>query len=113
MSHHGRELEFCHFILEQIVSGKKLNKRETEKIAADYGILDKNAVKEMCELAIVFQARKLAEKTMGRSFRYHKIVELYHSQVNLSHRTSQSVMLQQYSTPAPIAFLAGIFGVRL
>jgi predicted RNA methylase len=29
--------------------------------------------------------------------------------VNLSHRTSQSILLQQYSTPAPIAFLAGIF----
>jgi tRNA1(Val) A37 N6-methylase TrmN6 len=34
---------------------------------------------------------------------------MYRSQVNLSHRTSQSVMLQQYSTPAPIAFLAGSF----
>ncbi|MCK5467506.1 MAG: strawberry notch family protein, partial [Cyclobacteriaceae bacterium] len=29
--------------------------------------------------------------------------------MNLSHRTSQSMLLQQYSTPAPIGFLAGIF----
>ncbi|MEO8760944.1 MAG: strawberry notch-like NTP hydrolase domain-containing protein, partial [Bacteroidia bacterium] len=41
--------------------------------------------------------------------RYAEIVTLYKNQVNLSHRTSQSILLQQYSTPAPIGYLAGIF----
>ena len=40
---------------------------------------------------------------------YFDIVDLYNHQVNLSHRTSQSILLQQYSTPAPIGYLAGIF----
>jgi len=29
--------------------------------------------------------------------------------MNLSHRTSQSMLLQQYSTPAPVAYLAGLY----
>src|SRR5690606_33042045 len=41
--------------------------------------------------------------------RIQSIVDLYKSQVNLSYRTSQSILLQQYSTPAPISFLAGVF----
>jgi len=109
MSHQGKELDFCHFILQKIVSGVKMNKRDTERFAAQFEIFDKNAVKEMCELAIVFRARELAQGAGSLRERYHAIVELYRSQVNLSHRTSQSVMLQQYSTPAPIAFLAGTF----
>ena len=109
MSHQGKELEFCHFILQKIVSGVKMNKRDTERFAAQFEIFDKNAIKELCELAIVFRARELAGANKPLKERYDDIVALYRSQVNLSHRTSQSVMLQQYSTPAPIAFLAGSF----
>ena len=109
MKHAGKELDFCNFIHQKIKDGAKLNKRNTEKFAADFGIFDKNAVKELCELAIVFRARELARGNKSLKARYDDIVELYRSQVNLSHRTSQSVMLQQYSTPAPIAFLAGSF----
>jgi hypothetical protein len=57
----------------------------------------------------VARARRLAQIDKPFRERYEDIVALYRSQVNLSHRTSQSVMLQQYSTPAPIAFLAGSF----
>ena len=109
MRHSGREMEFCNFIYQKIVDKVKLNKRDTERFAADFGIVDQNAVKELCELAIVYRARDLAHRKNTLKVRYDDIVELYRSQVNLSHRTSQSVMLQQYSTPAPIAFLAGTF----
>jgi hypothetical protein len=109
MKHTGKEMEFCDFIHRKLSGGEKLNKRDTERFAANFGIFDKNAIKELCELAIVFRARKLANRTISRKVRYDDIVALYRSQVNLSHRTSQSVMLQQYSTPAPIAFLAGTF----
>lgn len=37
------------------------------------------------------------------------MVDFYHSQVNLSLRTSTSVLLQQYSTPSPIAYLMGVY----
>jgi hypothetical protein len=63
----------------------------------------------LTELAIVKRARDLAHANGSVKERFESIVELYHSQVNLSHRTSQSILLQQYSTPAPIAYLAGIF----
>jgi len=109
MNHHGKEIDFCNFILKKIKDGVKLNKRDTERFAAQFDISDKNTVKELCELAIVFRARELANNKKSLKERYNDIVELYRSQVNLSHRTSQSVMLQQYSTPAPIAFLAGSF----
>ena len=109
MNHTGREMEFCNFIHQKIIDGVKMNKRDTERFAGQFGISDKNAIKELCELAIVFRARKLAQSDKPFKERYDNIVALYRSQVNLSHRTSQSVMLQQYSTPAPIAFLAGTF----
>ncbi|MBS1981685.1 MAG: strawberry notch C-terminal domain-containing protein [Bacteroidetes bacterium] len=86
------------------------NKLLLEKMARSFGIHDKNLVKEFSELAIVRQARMLAHqhnKTIAE--KYADIVELYRAQVNLSHRTSQSIMLQQYSTPAPIGYLMGIF----
>jgi hypothetical protein len=83
------KIEFCIFIHRKIVDGVKMNKRDTERFAAEYGIDDKNAVKELCELAIVSRARwfavfdKLAGTMKGR---YDNIVALYRSQVNLSNR---------------------------
>ena len=87
----------------------KHNKKSIEKIAATFQIYDKTEIKELTELAIVKQARALAHLPVSVAERFEKIVALYHSQVNLSHRTSQSVLLQQYSTPAPISYLAGVF----
>jgi hypothetical protein len=85
------------------------NKLSIEKLAASYGIKDKTLVKELTELAIVILARGLAHAPGTIRERFDRIVELYSSQVNLSHRTSQSILLQQYSTPAPISYLAGVF----
>jgi hypothetical protein len=101
---------FTKHIYESLVAGDKLDKRKAESIAAGYGIDDKNTIKEMCELAVVYRARQLAHAEHPNSrYIFNNIVQLYRSQTNLSHRTSQSVMLQQYSTPAPIALLAGLF----
>lgn len=84
------------------------DKRSIEKLAGSFGITDKTEVKELTELAIVKRARDLA--LMGdTALAYQAIVNLYNNQVNLSHRTSQSILLQQYSTPAPIGYLMGIF----
>jgi hypothetical protein len=88
---------------------KPHNKLSIEKLAASFGISDKTEVKELTELAIVNRARELAHEPGSIKERFDKIVDLYKSQVNLSHRTSQSILLQQYSTPAPIGYLAGVF----
>lgn len=100
---------FVEKVLSELVAGKKHNKISIEKLAAAYGITDKTEVKELTELAIVIRARELAHSEGTIKDRFDKIVELYYSQVNLSHRTSQSILLQQYSTPAPIGYLAGVF----
>lgn len=100
---------FLQHIRKELDAGAKHNKKSIEKIAASYLITDKTQVKEFTELAIVLKARELAHLDESIPDRYFRIVGLYRQQVNLSHRTSQSVMLQQYSTPAPISFLAGVF----
>jgi len=86
------------------------NKRTIEKLAAGFGITNKNETKELTELAIVGIAREIAgDIALTIQQRYWKIVDLYTHQVNLSHRTSHSVLLQQYSTPAPISYLASVY----
>ncbi len=100
---------FVFAVEAELMLKKKHNKTSIEKLAATYGITDKTEVKELTELAIVKQARKIAHGEGLAHDKFEKIVELYQNQVNLSHRTSQSILLQQYSTPAPIGYLAGLF----
>jgi hypothetical protein len=104
-----KEDEFVSAVEKDLAAKKSHNKISVEKLAASFGITDKNHVKELTELAIVNRARLLAHCEGTVRERFDRIVELYHSQVNLSHRTSQSILLQQYSTPAPIGYLAGVF----
>jgi predicted RNA methylase len=101
--------QFINHIGSDLLNKTKHNKKSVEKLAASYGIVDKTEVKEFTELAIVSRAREIALSDFSTKAKYWQIVNLYQSQVTLSHRTSQSVLLQQYSTPAPISFLAGIF----
>ena len=87
----------------------KYNKTSLERFATGFGLTDKNEVKELAELAIVREARTVALGSGDTWDKYRQIVELYRNQVNLSHRTSNSILMQQYSTAAPIAYLAGLF----
>lgn len=88
----------------------KQTKRSLESRAAAMGIGDQNEVKELTELAIVNTARNIAlQKDSTTEEKFGQMVQLYKAQVNLSHRTSQSILLQQYSTPAPIGYLMGVF----
>jgi len=104
-----KQQEFVRAIQTDLFTDKKHNKISVQKLAAGFGITDKTLVKELTELAIVETARMYAHQPGTIRERYGKIVELYYRQVNLSHRTSQSILLQQYSTPAPIGYLVGVF----
>lgn len=106
LKHHS---EFVERVRVELRSKNKHNKKSIEKLASTYGIKDKTEVKELTELAIVLESRDIAHTKLSNQEKYDLIVELYHHQVNLSHRTSQSILLQQYSTPAPIGFVAGLF----
>jgi len=101
--------QFLQHVRKELDAKNKHNRKSIARIAASYGITDKSEVKEYTELAIVLKARSIALSSLPLEEKYQSIVELYQSQVNISHRTSQSILLQQYSTPAPISFLAGIF----
>lgn len=65
-------------------------------------------VEEAIELATVIQARAIvdASSDMTEGQVYQRMVDLYVQQPTLSQRTSTSVEMQAYSTPAPLAYLA-------
>ena len=108
--HTENSLRFVQAMLDELSNNTKHNKTTVEKIAVKFGIENKNLVKELTEFAIVKKARMLANNHVYTiREKYNIIVALYNSQVNLSQRTSESILLQQYSTPAPIGFLMGVF----
>jgi hypothetical protein len=104
-----KQQQFTGKMMTLLNKGASMNKRSVEKEAAAFGITDKTLIKELTELAIVKVARDIAALSLSTFQKFQKIVDLYARQVILSHRTSQSILLQQYSTPAPIAYLAGVF----
>lgn len=100
---------FYNEVYKVILKKDKTSKTKIEKLAFKFSITDKNTIKEITENAIVSIARDIASQNKSVKERYDQIVSLYNSQVNLSQRTSQSMLLQQYSTPATIGFLMGIY----
>ncbi|GAF05335.1 N-6 DNA methylase family protein [Saccharicrinis fermentans] len=97
-------------VREDLLGARKHSKTTIESIAKSFGITNKNLVKEFTELAIILNAREVAhDSSLSTYEKYLDIVALYQSQVNLSMRTSMSVLMQQYSTPAPISFLASSY----
>lgn len=101
--------EFVTFVEKDLYIGYKHNKRSIEALAYSLKIADKTEIKELTELAIVNIARRIAHENKTVEEKFYRIVDLYNNQMILSHRTSQSILLQQYSTPAPIAYLMGVF----
>ncbi len=100
-------------IREDLRNGVRHTKVSIENLGKKYGIENKNLVKEFTELAIVLNARDIAQSSSFSVYeKYLDIVSLYQSQVNLSMRTSMSVLMQQYSTPAPISFLASSYVLK-
>lgn len=104
------QIKFLEAMIGNLKTGTRLNRDKVENIAQEqYSISDKYNVKELCELAVVIYCRSIGASALSILHKYEKIVEAYQAQVNLSHRTSESIMLQQYSTPCPISFMAGVF----
>jgi hypothetical protein len=101
--------EFLTYMEKDLRIGYKHSKRSVEALAFSLKINDRTEIKELTELAICNVAREIALAKGTTREKYDRIVKLYNDQMILSHRTSQSVMLQQYSTPAPIGYLMGVF----
>lgn len=103
-----KEDKFYRHLVKEISKGTRYNKRTLEKEGEQFGITDKTWIKELSELAIVTIAREriAANQDKGIKATFQSLVDLYNLQHTLSLRTSHSMMLQQYSTPAPLAYLA-------
>ncbi len=68
---------------------------------------DETQIKELYEVAIMRALKsRLTDNVQAN---YETAQEIYKKQINFAHRTSNSVMLQQYSTPLPLAYLAGAY----
>ena len=67
-------------------------------------------LEEAIEIAVVQEARRIANSGAEPSAVFDKLVDLYNRQPNLSTRTSTSMERQAYSTPAPLAYLASRLG---
>lgn len=110
-----KENEFYQSVKESLTNSAELNNPYLDKLAVKYELTDKAdnpnkaLIKELTELAICNTARELASHSTSIDARFRSIVDLYYRQPNISHRTSESILLQQYSTPVPICFLAGVF----
>lgn len=95
--------------VKSLLKEGRVDKRLATKLAHDSGITDPTTIKESLELAVVLTCREAAAESESLQEAFSRIESIYQNQVILSYRTSQSVMLQQYSTPAPISFLAGCY----
>ncbi len=103
--------EFIDFLVTELSLGKEISRTKQENKASSFGITDKTQVKEYSELALAMVARSIAREnsdTTGEK-RFTALLDLYQRQANMSFRSSESILLGQYSTPLPITFLAGFF----
>ena len=85
---------------------------ELRKIAERVGLKDikDTDLQELAETAIVKRARGIASsESANDAVKFERIKKLYENQPSLNQRDSERVMKQQYSTPAPYAFLADMY----
>ena len=85
---------------------------ELRKIAERLGLKDikDTDLQELAETAIVKRARGIASsESTNNAEKFKRIKALYENQPSLNQRDSERVMKQQYSTPAPYAFLADMY----
>ena len=85
---------------------------ELRKIAERVGLKDikDTDLQELAETAIVQRARGIASsESTNDAVKFERIKTLYENQPSLNQRDSERVMKQQYSTPAPYAFLADMY----
>lgn len=110
-----KERELLKYVSDILQSGSQSDIRNITSKAKQLSILnangdpDRTKIKEVTELAVCIVGREMAHEPGDVQERYRNIVKLYYNQANLSSRTSESKILQQYSTPVPIAYLAGVF----
>ena len=89
--------------------GEKLDWLKAKKIAKDFNISTETEIMQSCELAIVLESRRIAQNGNSIRQQYEELKDLYERQVNIKPLDTKSKVLQQYSTPCPLAYLLGTF----
>lgn len=107
------EKKFIDSVNLQLAFGHKFKSIvELRKMAERLGLKDikDTDLQELAETAIVKRARGIASsESANDSVKFERIKTLYENQPSLNQRDSERVMKQQYSTPAPYAFLADMY----
>ena len=107
------EKKFIDAVKLQLAFGRKIKSIiELRKIAERHGLKDikDTDLQELAEAAIVMKARGIASSaSTNDAKKFELIKKLYENQPSLNQRDSERVMKQQYSTPAPYAFLADMY----
>ncbi|WP_295367527.1 LPD38 domain-containing protein [uncultured Prevotella sp.] len=107
------EKKYIDAVKLQLAFGRKIKSIiELRKIAERHGLKDikDTDLQELAEVAIVMKARGIASsESTNDAVKFERIKKLYENQPSLNQRDSERVMKQQYSTPAPYAFLADMY----
>lgn len=107
------EKKFIDAVKLQLAFGRKFKSIvELRKFAERHGLNDikDTDLQELVEAAIVQRARSIAaSEATDNAGKFKRILNLYENQPSLNQRDSERVMKQQYSTPAPYAFLADMY----
>ena len=107
------EKKFIDAVKLQLAFGRKFKSIvELRKMAERIGLKDikDTDLQELAETAIVQRARSIAaSEATDNAGKFKRILNLYENQPSLNQRDSERVMKQQYSTPAPYAYLADMY----
>ena len=107
------EKKFIDAVKLQLSFGRKFKSIvELRKMAERLGLKDvkDTDLQELAETANVQRARSIAaSEATDNAGKFKRIVNLYENQPSLNQGDSERVMKQQYSTPAPYAFLADMY----
>lgn len=107
------EKRFMDRVNTRLGFGQKINGIvELRKMADECGLKDvkDTDLQELAETAIVQRARGISSsESTNNAEKFKRIKKLYENQPSLNQRDSERVMKQQYSTPAPYAFLADMY----
>jgi len=102
-------LDFANRLSTLLTQGK-VTWAEAQKIATEMNLKASNQeLIQACELAVVMAARKIAQTDYTIRAKYEQIRDLYDNQPTIQPKDGESRFLQQFSTPAPLAFMAGEF----
>lgn len=105
------KVKFMDAVRESISSGLKMDIRTLRSLAKDHSYVASDTdLQEDVELVLTGLARTIAAKpSLSPSQKMADLIDLYNRQPSLNMRDSDRVILQQYSTPIPIAFAGSHF----